>query len=167
MDALKSHYRQLLVLDESWIVTSVDLDITDKQVVVRLEHVGNELVCPECRESCSTKDHAPQRCWRHLDTMQFETILESSVPRSNCSKCGVKTIRVPWASKHSRFTVMFEVFAIEVLQAASNVSAAATLLGLSWDSVHAIMERAVARNFDNYRTRILFYCGKLCLKPVT
>ncbi len=148
MDALKSHYRQLLGLDESWIVTSVDLDLVGKRVVIRVEHVGNALLCPECSETCSMKDHAPERGWRHLDTMQFETILESRVPRTNCADCGVKTIRIPWASKHSRFTVMFEVFAIEVLQAASNVSAAATLLGLSWDSVHTIMERAVERGLE-------------------
>jgi len=43
---------------------------------------------------------------------------------------------------------MFEVFAIEVLQASSSVSAAATLLGLGWDSVHAIMERAVERGLE-------------------
>jgi transposase len=148
MNALKSHYRQLLGLDESWIVTSVDLDLAGKRVMIRLEHMGSGLVCPECSEACSMKDHAPERRWRHLDTMQFETILESRVPRSNCAKCGVKTIRVPWASKHSRFTVMFEVFAIEVLQASSSVSAAATLLGLGWDSVHAIMERAVERGLE-------------------
>ena len=145
MDSLKSHYRQLLGLDDAWIVTSVNLDLVGKRVVIRLEHVGTKLVCPECSKGCSMKDHAPERSWRHLDTMQFETILEARVPRSNCANCGVKTIHVPWASKHSRFTVLFEVFAIEVLQAASNVSAVATLLGLSWDSVHTILERAVER----------------------
>ena len=145
MDSLKSHYRQLLGLDKSWIVTSVDLDLSGKRVTIRLEHVGSKLVCPECSKGCSRKDHAPERRWRHLDTMRFETILEACVPRSNCVQCGVKTIHVPWASRHSRFTVMFEVFAIEVLEAASSVSAAAMLLGLSWDSAHTIMERAVER----------------------
>ncbi len=31
-------------------------------------------------------------------------------------------VNVPWAGKHSRFTLMFEAFAIEVLQACSNVN---------------------------------------------
>ncbi len=82
MDSLKSHYRQLLGLDDSWIVTSVNLDLVGKRVVIRLEHVGNKLVCAECSKGCSMKDHAPERRWRHLDTMQFETILEARVPRS-------------------------------------------------------------------------------------
>jgi hypothetical protein len=31
--------------------------------------------------------------------------------------CGVKTIAVPLAENHSRFTLLFKAFAIEVLQA--------------------------------------------------
>ncbi len=57
----------------------------------------------------------------------------------------MKTIAVPWAGKHSRFTLLFEAFAVRVLQAANNVKRAAALLGLDWDSVHRIMERAVER----------------------
>ncbi len=36
-------------------------------------------------------DHAPERTWRHLDTMQFETVLVARVPRADCKACGVKT----------------------------------------------------------------------------
>ena len=57
----------------------------------------------------------------------------------------MKTILVPWAEKYSRFTLLFEAFAVRVLQAANNVKRAAALLGLDWDSVHRIMKRAVER----------------------
>lgn len=145
MDALNRHYRQLLCLNDDWTVASVDLSTEEKRVVICLEHVGTSVCCPQCESECALKDHAPARRWRHLDTMQFETLLEARVPRVNCPQCGVKTISVPWAAKHSRFTLLFEAFAIEVLEAASCVSRAATLLGLGWDSVHTIMQRAVNR----------------------
>jgi len=77
--------------------------------------------------------------------MQFETLIRARIPRCACAKCGVKTIAVPWADKHSRFTLMFEAFAIRVLQASSNVQKAAELLGLNWESMHSIVKRAVAR----------------------
>jgi len=77
--------------------------------------------------------------------MQFSTQIRASTPRSKCNQCGVKTIKVPWAGKHSRFTLMFEAMAIEVFKAAANVSAAAKLLGLNWESAHTIMQRAVER----------------------
>lgn len=145
MDSLKSHYRLLLGLDKTWEVTSVDLNVASKSVTIGLEYRGRGGVCPECRAECGLKDHAPERTWRHLDTMQFETILKARIPRVNCSKCGVKTIAVPWGDKHSRFTLMFEAFAIDVLQCAGSVKAGAALLGLSWDAAHEIMKRAVAR----------------------
>ena len=60
----------------------------------------------------------------------------------------MKTIVPPWAGKHSRFTLLFEAFAIEVLQACRNVKAAAAILGLSWDSLQTIMNRAVERGLE-------------------
>ncbi len=148
MNDLNQHYRDLLGLDDSWTVADVALDLDQSQVVIELRHRGGPLVCPECSATCSRADTSGQRTWRHLDTMQFRTEIKACVPRCRCEKCGVKTIAVPWAAKHSRFTLMFEAFGIRVLQAAANVSRAAGLLGLSWDSVHLLIERAVQRGLD-------------------
>lgn len=148
MESLAAHYRLLLGLDESWKVSDVDLDVAAKRVSIELLFVGQQVCCPECGEACALKDHAPQRTWRHLDTMQFETRLTARVPRSECSACGVKTIQVPWADRHSRFTLLFEAFAIDVLQCSRSVSAGAALLGLGWDAVHGIMQRAVQRGLS-------------------
>ena len=159
MSQLSEHYRLLLGLDDAWRVDSVDLQLEEQMVVIRLEHKGGGLLCPECGGACSQADFAPERTWRHLDTMQFTTELLARVPRCNCSKCGVKTVAVPWAGKHSRFTLMFEAFAIEVLQACSNVKRAATLLRLHWDSVQAIMERAVERGLERRSTEAVKRVG--------
>jgi transposase len=156
---LKSHYRALLGLNESWVVTEVDLSIEANRVSISLEFVGGRATCPDCMASCSLKDHAPQRKWRHLDTMQFETILTTRVPRTACDKCGVKTITVPWAAPHSRFTLMFEAFAIDVLCAAGSVSAASKLLGLGWDAAHSIMDRAVQRGLAERNLDGIRYVG--------
>lgn len=56
---------------------------------------------PEC---LCISDQAPELKLQHLDTMQFETVLHARVPRSQCGKCGVKTLAVPWAGKPSLFT---------------------------------------------------------------
>jgi transposase len=145
MNELHTHYRLLLGLDSHWEVQEVNLSLEDCRVEIVLEFVGRELVCPDCGQASGRHDLAPERSWRHLDTMQFETAIRARVPRCACAKCGVKTIAVPWAGKHSRFTLMFEAFAIRVLQACNNVKRAAELLGLNWESVHTIVERGVAR----------------------
>jgi transposase len=159
MDSLKSHYRALLGLNEFWQVREVSLSVDEKRVTIILDYVGTHAVCPECSASCSLKDHGPERHWRHLDTMQFETILKAAVPRANCGQCGVKTVVVPWAEKHSRFTLLFEAFAIDVLTCAGNVKSGAALLGLSWDAAHAIMARAVERGLASRSMKGMRYVG--------
>ncbi len=159
MSELTKHYSWLLGLDTAWEVSKVSLSLEGKCVEILVTHAGGRVPCPECGVGCSIADHAPERTWRHLDTMQFVTRLRARVPRANCKTCGVKTTSVPWAGKHSRFTLMFEAFAIEVIQACGNVKSAAGLLGLDWDSVHRIMERAVQRGLERREVQTLQYVG--------
>ncbi len=143
--SLNSHYTLLLGLETPWKVVKVNLEMEESRVVIEVHHGAGKVSCPDCGGLCSPRDCAPSRSWRHLDTMNFETIIEARVPRSNCPDCGVKTTVVPWAGKHSRFTLMFEAFAIEVLKMAKSLEAGRLLLGLSWDSAQVIMKRAVER----------------------
>lgn len=159
MNELNNHYRMLLGLDQAWLVESVDLSTESKRVVIALEHGGGRLTCPECGDSCTRADTGQERTWRHLDTMQFETVLKARVPRCNCTKCGVKTVEVPWAGKHSRFTLMFEAFAIRVVQACSSLKQAAELLRLDWDTVQGIMNRAVERGLQRRETEEIKHIG--------
>jgi Transposase/zinc-finger of transposase IS204/IS1001/IS1096/IS1165/Helix-turn-helix domain of transposase family ISL3 len=148
-ETLEQHYRRLLGLEEPWVVEEVDLDLAGQRVEIRLRtRSGLKMPCPECAVPYALYDHGPERRWRHLDTMQFETMLKARVPRINCQEHGVKTVEVPWAGKNSRFTLMFEAFAIRVLEASATVKAAALLLRLDWHSLHQIMERAVKRGLD-------------------
>lgn len=141
---LKSHYSKLLGLSGGWSVIEVNLDTGGKQVTISLEHEGS-CCCAGCGEISPLADHAPKRQWRHLDTMQFATILEARVPRTRCAACGVKTTVVPWAGKHSRYTLLFEGWVIELLDACNNINAVSELMGLDWRNVQSIMDRAVAR----------------------
>jgi len=146
MVTLTEHYERLLGLDGDWQVLDVELVLEEQRVAIRLESVaGESFCCSGCGEKCLLKDHAKQREWRHMDTMQFETEMRARVPRTDCPQCGVKTCAVPWADLHGRFTLMFEAFAVRVLQASSNVEQARQLLGLNWKGLHRIMERAVER----------------------
>ena len=102
---------------------------------------------PECGTLCPLYDHQSLRRWRHLDTCQLRTILNADPPRSNCPEHGARAVKLPWAEPGSRFTALFEALAINWLRAASQ-QAVADRLGLSWDEVHAIQERAVKRGLE-------------------
>jgi len=148
MDTLPQHYHRMVGLNEDWTISNVQLDTDARTLTLALECVRSRVACSECGASCSKNDHAAPRSWRHLDAMQFQTVLTARVPRSACDVCGVKTIAVPWAGKHGRFTLMFEAFAIEVLQASRSVQAAALLLSIDWSTAQTIMERAVHRGLE-------------------
>jgi len=112
MDVSSRHCHQLAGLNSDWAISHVQLDVQRQTLTLSLEFVGTRVVCPECGAECSMKDHAAERMWRHVDAMQFQSTLTARVPRCSCDRCGVKTISVPWAKKHSRFTLLFQAFAL-------------------------------------------------------
>ena len=143
---LKDHrlYEQMLGIGPPWCVRSVELNRADGELSIQLNVDASSIpVCPVCGMPAPVHDHRERR-WRHLDTMQYRTILVASVPRVNCSVHGVHGIAVPWAEKQSRFTALFEALVID-WSLESSLSAVARLLRLSWDQVAGIQTRAVAR----------------------
>lgn len=139
-----SLYQQILGDTSPWRVDSVRLDAKALTVEVFLSVDSKTLwACPECRERMHIKEWRTRR-WRHLDSCQFKTVLQADVPVVECQQHGSQTVQVPWAEKSSRFTLLFERFAIEVL-AACPASRAAELLNISWDEADGIKTRAVKR----------------------
>lgn len=157
---LQRHYALLLGVGSPWEVKDVSLKLDAKQVEIELGwQWGSAAQCPECGRACSVYDCAPERTWRHVDTMQFTTILRARTPRASCPEHGVKTMRVPWAAPAGRFTLLFERFAIEVLRASARVSQACGLLRIGWEAAQQIMERAVERGLDRRQLEGLAHLG--------
>ena len=118
---LQKHYA--LLFGSPWGVKTVALKLAEKKVEIELGwEWGADAQCPECGQACSLYDCAPERTWRHLDTMQFTTLIRARTPRANCPEHGVKTMKVPWAAPQGRFTLLFERFAVDVLLASASVS---------------------------------------------
>lgn len=146
---LAQHYGQLLNLVDPWIIKDVELDTDNLRLTISVStQKGAKLPCPECGKPCSKEDHRQERIWRHLDTMQFETLIICKLPRINCSEHGVLSAKAPWADEYSRFTMLYEKFAIDVLIASKSVQSAKGLLRLSWDQIHELQKRAVTRGME-------------------
>lgn len=140
------HYGLLLGISSPWRVADVKLELEAKLVEVRLEwEWGADGRCPVCGRACAIYDSAPERQWRHLDTMQFKTVIIARPVRANCPEHGVLTMEVPWAEPLARVTKLFERFAIDVLLASGSVSQGCKLLGIGWDVAQQIINRAVER----------------------
>jgi transposase len=157
---LQKHYALLLGIGSPWEVKTVELKLQEKKVEIELGwQWGSDAKCPECGRACSIHDSAPERTWRHLDTMQFTTLIRARTPRAECPEHGVKTMTVPWAVPQGRFTLHFERFAVEVLLACASVSQACELLGIGWDAAHEIMRRAVERGLARRQMDQLAHLG--------
>ncbi|MFN9237376.1 MAG: transposase family protein [Planctomyces sp.] len=102
-------YQAILGLKSPWSVSKVTLNSERQQVDVFVEHPsGTMFCCPECSETLPCHDHTSERQWRHFDSCQLKTLLHASIPQVNCPRHGVIQVRVPWADKGSRFTILAE-----------------------------------------------------------
>ena len=154
------HYEQMLGLTDPWSVSSADLNTEALSLTIQIStQKGYKLPCPVCKKLCSKEDHREERTWRHLDAMQFVTIIKCRIPRIRCPKHGVKTVDVPWADNYSRFTFLFEKFAIDVIGSAKNIKSAIRLLKISWDQVYNIQRRAVERGLSRRKDETIKHVG--------
>ncbi len=151
-------YAKLLGIEAPWVVEDVDAQLDEGKVEVFIGFdAGTKMRCPECGEVCAGYD-SRKRSWRHLDTMQYRTVLTADVPRVECKEHGVKQVRVPWAEPGSRFTALFESLVIDWLAEAS-ISAVAQMLRMTWDEVDGVMGRAVARGLARRDSQPLRHIG--------
>jgi transposase len=158
--AVAAHYGLLLGIQSPWQVGRVDLQLKANRVEVDVEYeAGLPVACPQCGRACPRYDHAPQRQWRHLDVMQFATIIRARVPRCQCPAHGVMTLQVPWAEPHGRFTLMFEAFALTVIEAARSFVQAMEILRVDWHTIQEIVRRAVERGLARRSTAAVRQVG--------
>ena len=152
-------YPHLLGLEAPWTVEKVELDVKSQRVDVWVGHPRrHRWPCPECGTACSLYDHAPERMWRHLDSCQFQTFLHARPPRVKCPEHGVRQVDLPWAEPKGRFTLLFESFAIRVLEQ-TTIEGACQILGISWDEAWHVLRRAVERGLARKSPRLIRYLG--------
>jgi len=151
-------YAQLLGIVKPWVVKGVKVDVGGKKVEVELGCEAGTWWGNAEGERLPIHDHV-ERNWRHLDTMQFETVLVARVPRVKYPDGKVETVAVPWAERGGRFTRLFEAWAVTVLRASATVEQGRQLLRLSWEAAHRLMERAVTRGLAVRSTEGLQYVG--------
>lgn len=140
-------YAQILKLTSPWFVSNVMLDEGSVAIIVTVSHDGKTgLLCPVCKASCSIYD-TRKRHWRHLDTCQYKTLIESDVPRVKCAEHGVHTLQVPWADKRSHYTRQLEERILDDAQSLS-ISKLVKRFGLSWSCIDRIIQRGIQRGLS-------------------
>lgn len=144
-----SFYNELLRLGENWKISDVRLDMEVSEVHIYISYCKKTGNCPFSGEESRVYDYAPERIWRHLDTMQYKTWLHCRIPRVINAEGKVSTIEVPWADYSERYTHLFSSAVIQLLQFTKNQSKTAQFFATSFDVVNSIMNKAVERGMEN------------------
>lgn len=152
-------YRHILGLEAPWSVSDVDLDMTANRVVVRVEIDRTTKWFHPGSQEPATVHKWTERRWRHLDTCQFETIIEAKVPSVKYRDGTIEEVAVPWADRYQRFTKLMEQAVIIWLRACGNVDKVAATMRLDWQTVNRIMERAVERGLLRREDEIITKVG--------
>ncbi len=155
----KTLYTEILGLEKPWIVTNVDLDLVNEEVRILIKYDSKTGLCPICQKDCSVYDSRNDRTWRHLDTCQMKTYLTGNLPRITCPEHGVHSITVSWSEPYSHFTKLYELFAINLLQATQNQTKASEILRISFNQIHLIMNKAVSRGLSRRKKMDIKYMG--------
>lgn len=144
----ESFFNILLDLDEGWVVNQVSTDIKKEEVYLKVVCKLNKFEDPETGKMCKVYDHAPERRWRHLDTMQYKTYISCMLPRVKLPTGKIKTINPGWASGHERHTFLFEHAVIDLLHATKNQTRTAELMRCGFNVVNRIIHLSTKRGME-------------------
>lgn len=138
----------LLNLDEDWQVKKVEADYRLSDIKIIIEFIGKQAECPNTLEMCKLYDHAPERSWRHLDTMQYKTYISCKLPRVRNKHGKVVTVTPPWASKHERHTYLFEHAVIDLLFGTKNQTKTAELMRCGFNIINRVIHLSTERGMS-------------------
>jgi len=78
-------------------------------------------------QGCPVHDTV-KRTWQHLNFFEHSCFLHCQVPRIKTSAGGIETVQVPWARPNSGFTLLFEAFAMALIEREMPVKRVAEIL---------------------------------------
>lgn len=118
-----------LNLSEPWYVEGAEFRPEEQEVHIYVNiRKTAALVCPCCGGPTLRNGYEPtERVWRHGDCMFYPTYVHCRRPRVKCPRCGTKQVNAPFERKNSRFTLLFEGYAMLILADMPRARAAAVL----------------------------------------
>ena len=143
-----SLYSRLLRLGGEWEVVDVVLNELQEELHITIHYKLDTWTDKTTGEVFSIFDHRTERTWRHLDCMEYKTVVHCRLPRIKTAAGNVKTIEYDWAEDGLSHTKKFENQCIKVLQATHCQKTAADLMRTSDDKICGIMHHSVERGLQ-------------------
>lgn len=120
-----------LQLERPWYIKDVKFTPTtgkiSGQLDIYLDFEKGAKFNDDSDAACSVHDTI-EKTWRHLDFFQHTCYLHARVPRIKTSEGKVRLVQVPWARPGSGFTLLFEAFAMLLIENEMPVNKTASVM---------------------------------------
>jgi transposase len=116
---------------DPWQIVSIDLEVGEsgnKELHIRLDFPAGSAFLDDLGVPCKAYD-TNNHTWRHLNFFEHYCYLHARVPRIKDSSGSVKTVQAPWARRNTGFTLLFEAFAMSLIELEMPVHSVARLVG--------------------------------------
>jgi transposase len=142
MNDLDRFLSEVLEITDPWKIENVErvigpLNVWETHICIAIPP-RTMLQCPECGSVCKVHDRK-ERIWRHLDLCGDRTFIHAAIPRTDCPRCGVRQVQIPWAREGSRFSVKFEEMLLSMVSELP-VATLARMVGETPNRVWRIVE---------------------------
>lgn len=106
-----------LNLEEPWYILGAEFKEREPAIHVHVAVRGDAaFICPHCGTQTKRYGYEPkERSWRHADCLFYPCYVHCRRPRLLCENCGVIQLNAPFERKNSRFTLMFEGYAMLIM----------------------------------------------------
>jgi transposase len=146
-------FSMALGLQTPWEVQDIafdDKDARKKELRLKIGFARGSRFPDELGVECPVHDTVVRE-WQHLSFFEHNCFLQCSVPRIKTSNGKVTTVAVPWARPGSGFTLLFEAFAMALIEREMPVNRVAEVLGVNAQRVWTLFNHWVnsARESDD------------------
>ena len=141
-------FQAALDLQEPWQVNKVSLEplLSGPQALtIQVSFARSSKFTGAHGQLCSVYD-TEIRVLQHLNFFEHDCSIECAVPRITDSACKVVAVQVPWARPSSGFTLMFEAFAMSLIESEMPVSRVAKLLKVNLERVWIVLNHWVGQS---------------------
>lgn len=149
IEDFKNMVEKSLNLSEPWYVKGAEFQANEPAIHIYVEVAKRaRIACPKCGGATKRYGYEPrERVWRHGDCMFYPTYIHCRRPKVLCPSCGVQQVNAPFERKDSRFTLMFEGYAM-LIMASMPIAKAARALRCDEKSLTNILNYWVEKAVD-------------------
>jgi len=143
-------FSQSIGLQEPWYIEKSEFSAKDLAVHIYVAaRKTAKHPCSECGEMLRMRDFDRERVWQHGDVVFRPCFIHCRRPRVKCPKCNkIHVADAPWSRFRSRYTLLFEAYAMELVEVLT-VEEARKFLRISHTSLTNIVQHYVWKKVDS------------------